>query len=88
MASFRSSSSSRLVRKSFQFESDSVFRPIKLSKRFLSGHDLERLIVEHTVINRSNLVPEISLRLITPATKLWTAASDAAPNPFPSDPFW
>ena len=87
MASFRSSSS-RLVRKSFQFESDSVFRPIKLSKRFFSCHDLERLIVEHTVINRSNLVPEISLRLITPATKLWTAASDAALNPFPSDPFW
>ena len=46
-----------------------------------------RLVVDNTVIHRSMMVPEIALRLITPASKLWTA-SYGEEKLFPSDPFW
>ena len=78
-----------LLRKSFKFDSVSDLRQ-KPSKRFFADIDLdvERVIVDNTVIHRSKMVPELSLRLITPATNLWTATSEADQKLFPSDPFW
>ena len=62
-------------------------------KTFCSKDNLERLIIGNTVIHRSLMVPEISLRLITPDTKLWTAAvgrddAEGVENIFQNDPFW
>ncbi|XP_047996646.1 electron transfer flavoprotein beta subunit lysine methyltransferase-like isoform X2 [Leguminivora glycinivorella] len=43
------------------------------------------LILQHTVLSRAHLTPELALRLITPECPLWTARAEELPFP---DPFW
>ncbi|KAK3083866.1 hypothetical protein FSP39_004344 [Pinctada imbricata] len=50
-----------------------------------SGQTYTELIKENTLETRDHLTPEISLRLITPRSRLWTAREHQLPFP---DPFW
>ncbi|KAL4713714.1 hypothetical protein ACJJTC_004245 [Scirpophaga incertulas] len=47
--------------------------------------EIARTILNHTVVTRSHLTPELALRLVTPTCPLWRATE--AELPF-KDPFW
>jgi hypothetical protein len=49
--------------------------------------DDKKLIRQNTVIHRCQMVPEIQLHLLTPASELWRTPYENG-KPFTTDPFW